>query len=101
MSAATTDPKAIFSEALEQSSPVERSRYLDTACGGDPELRRRVEQLLAAQDQAGQFLGGAGATGTSTDRTSETEAPPPPESEMPLDFLLPSQRPGHLGRLGH
>src|SRR5437868_4860440 len=62
MSEITTDPKAIFFAVLDQPSAAERSRYLDTACGGDSQLRSRVEQLLAAHDQAGQFLGGAGGT---------------------------------------
>jgi len=101
MSAAISDPKAIFFAALDQPSPAERSRYLDTACGDDSQLRSRVEQLLAAHDQAGQFLGGAGATAATTDRTSEIEVPASPESEIPLDFLLPSQQPGRLGRVGH
>lgn len=31
--------------------PDERSLYLDDACAGDPELRQRVEMLLAAADK--------------------------------------------------
>jgi len=71
MSAAISDPKAIFSAALDQPSPAERSRYLDSACGGDPHLRFRVEQLLAAHDQAGHFLGGSGATAATTNAPTE------------------------------
>jgi eukaryotic-like serine/threonine-protein kinase len=67
MSAATSDPKAIFFAALDQPSPADRSRYVDAACGSDRQLRSRVEQLLAAHDQAGHFLGGSGATATGTD----------------------------------
>jgi serine/threonine protein kinase/Flp pilus assembly protein TadD len=62
MSVAISDPKAIFFAALDQPSPEERLRYLDAACGDDRQLRSRVEQLLVAHDQAGQFLGGSGAT---------------------------------------
>jgi serine/threonine-protein kinase len=63
----------IFSEALERSSPEERAAYLDAACGRDPELRARVEALLRAHQQAGQFLQG------------DTAAPPPVASqEQPL-----------------
>jgi hypothetical protein len=47
MSAATSDPKAIFFAALEQPSPAERSRYLDGACGGDAQL---TDLVLAADD---------------------------------------------------
>jgi eukaryotic-like serine/threonine-protein kinase len=74
MSAATADSKAIFLAALDQPSPAERSHYLDAACGGDLQLRSRVEQLLAAHDQAGQFLGGAGAT-AAMNNPSLTERP--------------------------
>jgi serine/threonine protein kinase len=74
MSAATADPKAIFLAALDQPSPAEQSRYLGAACGGDLPLRSRVEQLLAAHNQAGQFLGGAGAT-AAMNNPSLTERP--------------------------
>src|SRR5437773_1439507 len=48
--------EAIFTAALARTSPPERAAYLDGACAGDPELRRRVESLLAAHDEAGSFL---------------------------------------------
>src|SRR5947207_1098905 len=47
---------AVFTEAL-RLPPEERVRYLDEACKGDNELRRRVEALLQAYEQAGDFLG--------------------------------------------
>jgi serine/threonine protein kinase len=55
-----TDPgqsaEELFGEALEL--PVERrSAFLDQACRDIPELRRRVEQLLEQDQQAGSFLG--------------------------------------------
>ena len=46
----------IFAEALERTDPAERAAYLDRACGGDADLRRRVEALLAAHAGAGRFL---------------------------------------------
>ena len=45
----------LFAEAL-QLSPAERCAYLERACGADAELRQRVERLLKAHDQAGDFL---------------------------------------------
>src|SRR5215510_12015474 len=48
--------EAVFFAALEKGSPQERAAYLDQACAGDPDLRRRVEKMLAAQAQAGSFL---------------------------------------------
>jgi len=46
---------ALFAEALEQPA-ADRDAFLDTACAGDAELRREVERLLAADEQAGEFL---------------------------------------------
>ena len=45
----------VFTEAL-QLSAGERSDYLERACGADAELRQRVERLLKAHDQVGDFL---------------------------------------------
>ena len=45
----------ILDGALDLPSEA-RARYLDQACGGDAELRREVEDLLAAEASAGPFL---------------------------------------------
>jgi len=45
----------LYSDALALP-PDERPRFLDRACGGDPELRREVESLLAYQDKAETYL---------------------------------------------
>ncbi|HWY29934.1 MAG TPA: hypothetical protein VNX46_04225, partial [Candidatus Acidoferrum sp.] len=46
---------AVFSAA--RHLPVgERAAYLAEACAGDPALRRRVEELLKAGEEAGAFL---------------------------------------------
>ena len=56
MSEPTHPEVAILNAALEL--PVgERAAYLDNACAGDVALRRRVEELLHAHEQAGDFLG--------------------------------------------
>src|SRR5262245_37841439 len=47
-----TDPrlvKHVFLDAVEQR---DRAAYLDRACADDPDLRSRVEKLLAAHDAA-------------------------------------------------
>jgi tetratricopeptide (TPR) repeat protein/serine/threonine protein kinase len=46
----------VFDEALRRAAGADRAHYLDEACGGDPELRRRVERLLKAVAEAGSFL---------------------------------------------
>src|SRR5271165_7156167 len=48
--------EAIFDEAAEIDDPEARGAYLDRACAGDLELRRRVDALLQAYDSAGSFL---------------------------------------------
>jgi WD40 repeat protein/serine/threonine protein kinase len=52
------DPQlmTVFSDALERSEPAVRAAYLDGACRGNAELRRLVEELLAAHEGAGRFL---------------------------------------------
>ena len=46
---------AIFG-AARQLPLEQRAAYLDTACAGDPELRRRVEELLQTVDQSHSFM---------------------------------------------
>src|SRR5262249_23766485 len=48
--------EAIFFAALEKPTAEERVAYLDDACSGDPDLRRRVERLLAAHPEVGSCL---------------------------------------------
>ena len=44
--------KALFQAALDQTNPVERADFLDRECGTDADLRRRLDDLLAAEGQA-------------------------------------------------
>src|SRR5579872_6603766 len=44
--------KSLFLAASDLSDPAERAAYLERECGGDAELRRRVEALLRAEDAA-------------------------------------------------
>ena len=48
--------KEIFFEAIDKATPEERAAYLDGACGEDPLLRRRVEDLLAKHFQQDSFM---------------------------------------------
>ncbi len=67
--------KAIFDEAAEIATPRERAAYLDRACGGDQDLRRRVDTLLRALDAAGGFLEGrSDASHTAGPETAAEEA---------------------------
>ena len=46
----------VFAEALLRDAPSARACYLDAACGTDLALRQRVEDLLRASEDAGDFL---------------------------------------------
>jgi serine/threonine protein kinase/WD40 repeat protein/tetratricopeptide (TPR) repeat protein len=48
--------ESIFVAALEKPTPAERAAYLQEACAGNDQLRRRVEALLSAHDQSGDLL---------------------------------------------
>lgn len=46
----------IFNEALRLAESSERSRYLDSVCAGDINLRQRVEALLINHSQPDRFI---------------------------------------------
>jgi serine/threonine-protein kinase len=79
-----TDPErwrqieALFERALDLL-PEERSAFLDQACAEDPQLRKQVEALLAADESAGGFLGtpaGEYAADLLSDDAAEEEGEP-------------------------
>jgi serine/threonine protein kinase len=76
---------AVFSDARRLPAR-ERAAFLDRACAGDAALRRHVEQLLKAGEEAGAFL------------ESPAAVPPKPGSTIRLD-PAPSEKAGdRLGR---
>ena len=102
--------RAIFFEAIEKEGPALRAAFLEQACDGDSDLRRRIEALLEAHAKSGDFLDMpateqlAAAHGMPTIRGRSGAGETPPvrrEASVTLDFLAPSQRSGSLGRLGH
>ena len=50
------DEKLIFDTAVAIDDPEERARYLKTACGADSQLQQRVQSLLNAVNDCGDFL---------------------------------------------
>jgi tetratricopeptide (TPR) repeat protein/serine/threonine protein kinase len=70
MNDATLDPKQIFLNALERNSAEELERYLAEACGGNSEVRSRVEALLRAHGAVGNFLGGPPSHNPTIDQPS-------------------------------
>ena len=50
------DHEAAVFGAARRLSAGQRAAYLDEACAADAALRRRVEELLRANEEAGSFL---------------------------------------------
>jgi tetratricopeptide (TPR) repeat protein/tRNA A-37 threonylcarbamoyl transferase component Bud32 len=48
--------KALFNAILDLSDPADRPAFLDRECGDEPELRRRLEELVAAHDRPASAL---------------------------------------------
>ena len=46
----------LFHSSLEWEDPAERARFLDDECGRDTALRERVERLLRARKELGEFM---------------------------------------------
>jgi serine/threonine protein kinase len=86
----------LFFATLEKATPTERAAYLDEACAGNEALRRRVEALLAAHQQVGQFL-----ERPVVEAEAVTELIAEENAGEELSFLSPSSEPGSLGRLDH
>ena len=86
---AAWNPRAneLFADANEMSSHQARQEFLDRACGGDLELRRQVESLLAAHEQAGSFLEdpAVAASGAATRTHAGAVEPPTAEHSGPSD----------------
>jgi serine/threonine protein kinase len=56
MSTITRREEALFDAAREIADPAARAAFLGRACAGDPALRARVEELLAAENEAEAFF---------------------------------------------
>jgi serine/threonine protein kinase len=70
------DAEAIFLAALDKPTPSERAAYVEGACAGDPELLRRVHELLRSHEESHGPLDvpPPGLEGT-VDRSQATEGP--------------------------
>jgi serine/threonine protein kinase/tetratricopeptide (TPR) repeat protein len=66
--------REMFEAALEQP-PERRPEFLDGICGGDANLRQRLESLLMKNDLAGSFLESPAAVWTSTVEDTVHERP--------------------------
>jgi WD40 repeat protein/serine/threonine protein kinase len=71
--------RSIFAAALDIADPSQRAAYLDEACGGDPQMRRHLDELLAAEGKLGSFL---------------ARPPVVPDATRPYDTV--AERPGTM-----
>jgi serine/threonine protein kinase/tetratricopeptide (TPR) repeat protein len=69
------DPKRLQSIFLAAEEADDRAAVLDRECGGDAELRRQVEKLLAAHDDSAELPAANGATGDYASVAIEKLAP--------------------------
>ena len=79
--------ESIFAAALSKAPGAERRAFLDGACGGDHDLRRRIERLLEADGQTGGILE-RGPDAGPTDAPRADEPPLLPERVFAGRFKL-------------
>jgi hypothetical protein len=77
--------EAIFAEALLQGDLERRAAYLASACGEDRRLRGRVEALIKAHEEAGNFMASPAAPslGDTVDAAPARAAAADPLAEKP------------------
>jgi tetratricopeptide (TPR) repeat protein/serine/threonine protein kinase len=75
MNAEARKVRSIFLAAVEKNSPEQRNAYLDEACAGDEELRRRVEVLLRAHEQPNPLLDRPATPEATVDEPARGECP--------------------------
>ncbi len=70
------DVEALFTAALRFETAAQRSAFLERACAGAPEVRRRIEDLLSAHSQAGGFLEDSAVPSTAQAEVEEISEGP-------------------------
>ena len=73
---------SLFLGASDLPSPEERAAYLDRECGGEPDLRARVEALLEVEDRAGPIPEAEAAGAFDLTRAQALEATQTSASEI-------------------
>lgn len=72
--------RELFLQALDIPDPAERAAFLARACADRPDLRRALEELLQAHQQAGGFLAQPHPAAGAVEPTL-SQSPPPVPSE--------------------
>src|SRR5262249_22261942 len=104
----TMNERTVFMAALEKEDAAERKAYLDKVCADDAALRERVDALLRSHEKEGAFLDVPAAEQLASPKDpvipegdTEEVKPGTANEDEGLEFLLPSDKPGARGRLGH
>jgi WD40 repeat protein/serine/threonine protein kinase/tetratricopeptide (TPR) repeat protein len=88
--------ESIFLAALQKTTPEERQEYVDGACCGSPELRRRVVELLKSHDESqGPFDVPLPAVARTLDMPAES-----PTTEKPGTVIGPYKLLQQIGEGG-
>ena len=86
--------KSLFLTASDLADPAERAAYLERECGGDAELRARVEALLAADGSGAPVLDEdlTGALEPTSPATLEATAASRAETRLPSELATEEDR---------
>src|SRR5258706_2105633 len=82
----STDTK-IFAQALTIESPVEREKFLDSACAGNAHRRRELAELIDVSLKAGGFMSRPAATGISSTDQQDQPADAPSDAGATPEIL--------------
>jgi len=99
MNEANHQQETLFDAARKLTDPAQRKAFLDAACGGDLELRRRVEVLLAAGTEADKFFADGSAALGAASEPVESPAQGGNDGGTVRVTLPPEELPGT--RIGH
>ena len=72
--------RELFLQALDITDLNERAAFLDRICADRPDLRRQMEELLKAHEQAGPFLDRPHPAAGVADRTGAYASSATPSS---------------------
>src|SRR5438552_2671558 len=99
MNDARQQEETLFEAARKLTEAVQRKAFLDAACAGNPELRRRLEVLLSAEPDADKFFEESGAALNAPAQTAESRPEEMDKSSTVRVTLPPEEQPG--ARISH
>lgn len=93
----------LFLAALEIEDVQQRARFVSDACAHDPDMLKRIRELLAVHERSGAFLKTPALQQLAGQPASPAVTPhvETPAEDVDLSFLEPAGQPDSLGRLAH